>query len=157
MKTQAFGCIKYSQIYSRNAHEFSSSFFPVLSPLRQIFGKATGKGARRRGPEYPIGSAPQCVMAFGVLCPAGVLVRGLCPLALLTLLQGSHLQNLGGLSIPPAAQLELNGGLDGGGSDRVATWARAQERGWVLTLELKGHQLAALRSYKNGKSRFFMM
>lgn len=74
-------------------------------------------------------------------------MTGLRPLALLTLDKEATCKTRPLNSLP-------NGG---GGAGQVATWARAQEGGWILTRELKGHKLAALRSYKNGKSRFFMI
>lgn len=55
------------------------------------------------------------------------------------------------ISIQPAEHLDPRGSGSAGG------WTRAQEPGWVLTPELKGQTLAALSSYKNGKSRFFIM
>lgn len=67
-------------------------------------------------------------------------------------LQGRHLQKPGG-------RLHLTrwaAGADGG-ADQPATWARARGRVWILTPELQGQKLAALGSYKNGKSRFFTM
>lgn len=80
-------------------------------------------------------------------------MTGLRPLALLTLFKEATCRTRGRLSIRPAEQPAKWGR----GTDQVATWARAQEGGWILTLELKGHKLAALTSYKNGKSRFFMI
>lgn len=43
---------------------------------------------------------------------------------------------------------------------RVGWWAaqaRLQEHGRIPTLELRRHTPAALRPYKNGKSRFFII
>lgn len=131
---------------------------PAPSPLHQVGMKATaGEGERGEASDpggwslsAPRGSHLPRAMARGVSVPVGVLMTGLPPCARLALYKAATCKSLGAVSVRPAGQLEPTGD-----ADQLATWARARKRGWVLTLKLQGQKLAALGSYKNGKSRFF--
>lgn len=119
--------------------------------MKAAVGEGESGTSQPRGwaPRAPRSSHPVSV-ALGVPVPVGVPTTGLPWLC--RPLQGSHLPEPGRtISIRPAEHLDPRGGGSAG------SWARAQEPGWVLTLELTGQTLAALGSYKNGKSRFFTM
>lgn len=143
-----------SQVYSRNGPEFPSSPCPLLSSLHRIWHEGhSGRGRERRN------IRSQRVVHAAATHSVPWLLESVCPCRgpedRPPLLCSSFTRQTPAKTWGPSASDLLSNWNQSGEVNRLAAWARAQESGGILTPELKGHTLAALGSYKNGKSRFF--